>query len=119
MLTEAQCKEVVQKKGFKSCRDLEYNWLGTDDQGRDLLARIIYGFRISVLFGLLLTLGSAVIGVACYLLLPNPVVAASAAVGLSIGFMHVARCIHPPGSATALGAVMNGRWAEAKAPEKT
>ena len=32
------------------------NWLGTDDQGRDLLARLIYGFRISVLFGLALTL---------------------------------------------------------------
>ena len=31
------------------------NWLGTDDQGRDVLARLIYGFRISVLFGLLLT----------------------------------------------------------------
>jgi microcin C transport system permease protein len=28
------------------------NWLGTDDQGRDVLARLIYGFRISVLFGL-------------------------------------------------------------------
>ncbi len=39
------------------------HWLGTDDQGRDVLARVIYGFRISVLFGLLLTLGSAVIGV--------------------------------------------------------
>ena len=53
MLTEAQCKEVVQKKGLKSCRDLEYNWLGTDDQGRDVVARLIYGFRISVLFGLI------------------------------------------------------------------
>jgi microcin C transport system permease protein len=40
------------------------NWLGTDDQGRDLLARLIYGFRISVLFGLALTLFSSVIGVA-------------------------------------------------------
>ena len=39
------------------------NWLGTDDQGRDLLARLIYGFRISVLFGLTLTLFSSVIGV--------------------------------------------------------
>lgn len=37
--------------------------LGTDDQGRDVLARVIYGFRISVLFGLLLTLFSTVIGV--------------------------------------------------------
>ena len=40
------------------------NWLGTDDQGRDLCARLIYGFRISVLFGLTLTLLSSLIGVA-------------------------------------------------------
>jgi microcin C transport system permease protein len=40
------------------------NWLGTDDQGRDVLARLIYGFRISVLFGLTLTAFSSVIGVA-------------------------------------------------------
>ena len=64
MLTEAQCKPVVEKKGLKSCRDLEYNWLGTDDQGRDVVARVIYGFRISVLFGLALTIISSVIGIA-------------------------------------------------------
>ncbi len=40
------------------------NWLGTDDQGRDVTARLIYGFRISVLFGLTLTLFSSVVGVA-------------------------------------------------------
>ena len=40
------------------------NWLGTDDQGRDVVARLIYGFRISIMFGLLLTLLSSVIGVA-------------------------------------------------------
>ena len=40
------------------------HWLGTDDQGRDVVARIIYGFRVSVSFGLLLTLFSTVIGVA-------------------------------------------------------
>ncbi len=39
------------------------NWLGTDDQGRDVVARIIYGFRISILFGLILTIISAAIGV--------------------------------------------------------
>ncbi len=39
------------------------NWLGTDDQGRDVLARIIYGVRLSVLFGLTLTLASSVLGV--------------------------------------------------------
>jgi microcin C transport system permease protein len=64
MLTEAECKPVVEKKGLKSCRDLEYNWLGTDDQGRDVVARLIYGFRISVLFGLSLTIISSVIGIA-------------------------------------------------------
>jgi microcin C transport system permease protein len=40
------------------------NWLGTDDQSRDVLARVIYGFRISVLFGFTLTLVSSVIGIA-------------------------------------------------------
>jgi microcin C transport system permease protein len=40
------------------------HWLGTDDVGRDLLARLVYGFRISVLFGLVLTLGASTIGVA-------------------------------------------------------
>jgi len=40
------------------------NWLGTDDQSRDVLARIIYGFRISVLFGLALTVFSSVVGIA-------------------------------------------------------
>lgn len=39
------------------------NWLGTDDKGRDVLARLIYGFRISILFGLTLTILSSVIGV--------------------------------------------------------
>jgi microcin C transport system permease protein len=39
------------------------NWLGTDDQGRDVVARLIYGFRISVLFGLVLTLLSSIVGV--------------------------------------------------------
>ncbi len=39
------------------------NWLGTDDQARDVMARLIYGFRISVLFGLTLTMFSSVVGV--------------------------------------------------------
>ncbi|MBE9606680.1 ABC transporter permease [Acetobacteraceae bacterium H6797] len=39
------------------------NWLGTDDQARDVLARLIWGFRISVLFGFALTLASSVIGI--------------------------------------------------------
>ncbi len=40
------------------------NLLGTDDQGRDVMARLIYGFRISVLFGLTLTIVSSIVGVA-------------------------------------------------------
>jgi microcin C transport system permease protein len=64
LLTEKECEPVVKKKGLTSCRDLEYNWLGTDDQGRDVVARMIYGFRISVLFGLILTIISSIIGVA-------------------------------------------------------
>ena len=42
----------------------EVNWLGTDDQGRDVVARLIYGFRISVLFGFVLTILSSIVGVA-------------------------------------------------------
>jgi microcin C transport system permease protein len=64
MLTEEQCKPAAEKLGGTGCKDLEYNWLGTDDQGRDVLARLIYGFRISVLFGLILTIISSIIGVA-------------------------------------------------------
>ncbi|MCK7548518.1 ABC transporter permease [Marinobacter koreensis] len=40
------------------------NWLGTDDQGRDVAARVIYGFRLSVIFGLTLTFASCIVGVA-------------------------------------------------------
>ncbi len=64
MLTDEDCKLAVER-GFHPCNaDLEWNWLGTDDQGRDVIARVIYGFRISVLFGLALTLFSSLIGVA-------------------------------------------------------
>jgi microcin C transport system permease protein len=54
------------------CRDLptpapspptRRNWLGTDDQARDVTARLVYGFRISVLFGLVLTLLSSLVGI--------------------------------------------------------
>ena len=64
LLTDAQCQPVAERKGVKGCAGLEWNWLGTDDQGRDVLARLIYGFRISVLFGLTLTVISSLIGVA-------------------------------------------------------
>ena len=45
------------------CHVSNMNWLGTDDQGRDVIARMLYGFRISVAFGLILTLMSSIIGV--------------------------------------------------------
>ena len=40
------------------------HWLGTDDQGRDLLARLLYGLRLSLLFGILLTIFSSALGIA-------------------------------------------------------
>jgi CBS domain-containing membrane protein len=49
---------------------------------------------------------SAAIGVACWRWIPQPAFAASAAVGLAIGAMYLARCLHPPGGATALAAVI-------------
>ncbi len=64
MLSDAECKPLAEKRGGLTCRDIEWNWLGTDDRGRDVLARVIYGFRISVLFGLTLALISSVIGIA-------------------------------------------------------
>lgn len=51
-------------------------------------------------------LSSAVVGVTCYMLVPNLFLAGGLAVGLAIGTMHVLRCIHPPGGATALVAVV-------------
>jgi microcin C transport system permease protein len=64
MLTEEDCAKAIEG-GFHPCDNkLEWNWLGTDDQGRDVVARVIYGFRLSVLFGLVLTLVSSVVGVA-------------------------------------------------------
>lgn len=64
MLRDEQCKGIAERIGGTGCRDLEWNWLGTDDQGRDVVARLIYGFRISILFGLILCGISSVIGIA-------------------------------------------------------
>ena len=63
LLNDKDC-EFAAKNGFAKCGEQEYNWLGTDDGGRDVVARLSYGFRISVLFGLTLTIVSSVIGVA-------------------------------------------------------
>ena len=51
---------------------------------------------------------SAIVGVGCALLVPNEFVAAALAVGLAIGLMHYLRCLHPPGGATAITAVIGG-----------
>jgi len=51
---------------------------------------------------------SALVGVSCAQMIDQPVLAAAMAVGLAIGAMHYLRCIHPPGGATALSAVVGG-----------
>ncbi|MBY5442896.1 ABC transporter permease [Rhizobium leguminosarum] len=63
MTKEERCAGYPQGVNDPDCTPGNLNWLGTDDQARDVLARVIYGFRISVLFGLVLTICSAVIGV--------------------------------------------------------
>ncbi|MDR3493369.1 MAG: ABC transporter permease [Ancalomicrobiaceae bacterium] len=61
---QKRCSRYDQGLADARCVIGNWNWLGTDDLGRDVLARMIYGFRISVLFGLILTAVSSVIGVA-------------------------------------------------------
>lgn len=81
---DPEIKKLIQAKGFLLWPLIHYhydtinynlpvpapappsaeNWLGTDDQGRDVVARMIYGFRISVLFGLILTILSSIVGIA-------------------------------------------------------
>jgi microcin C transport system permease protein len=76
-------KNLIKPNGFMICTPIPFgintvnyalntpapappswdNFLGTDDQGRDVLTRLLYGFRISILFGLALTLGASLIGV--------------------------------------------------------
>ncbi|MBX5155644.1 MULTISPECIES: ABC transporter permease [unclassified Rhizobium] len=63
MTREERCAGYPQAVNDPDCTLGNLNWLGTDDQARDVLARVIYGFRISVLFGLVLTICSAIIGV--------------------------------------------------------
>jgi microcin C transport system permease protein len=69
LLSKQQCDAAAAKKiapgePNRGCADIEWNWLGTDDQGRDVVARLLYGFRLSVLFGLILASVSSAIGVA-------------------------------------------------------
>ena len=57
-LCDAPADQIARYKAWGNT-----NWLGLDDQGRDIVARIIYGFRISVLFGLILTTIASTIGI--------------------------------------------------------
>ena len=73
-LSEAQCKQAIVAEAKRraaalpsdggACRDLETEWLGTDADGHDVVARLFYGFRLSVLFGLILAGVSSLVGVA-------------------------------------------------------
>ncbi len=60
---EEACRKYEQGADDPLCTIGNKNWFGTDDQARDVTARMIYGFRISVLFGLALTVVSAIVGV--------------------------------------------------------
>ena len=82
--TDAELQKSIREKGWLLWPPIPYSYntvlkgegrqallppswahpLGTDDQARDVLARLIYGFRISVLFGLVLTILSTIIGIA-------------------------------------------------------
>lgn len=63
MSKDERCSAYPLKAADPDCRLGNLNWLGTDDQARDVMARMIYGFRVSVLFGLALTICSAIVGV--------------------------------------------------------
>jgi microcin C transport system permease protein len=60
---EDRCGRYLQGVSDPNCIAGNMNWLGTDDQARDVFARALYGFRISVLFGLILTAAAAIIGI--------------------------------------------------------
>ncbi len=61
---DVACAKYPQKIADAQCIGGNMNWLGTDDQGRDVVARLLYGYRVSVAFGLILTFFSSVIGIA-------------------------------------------------------
>src|SRR5665213_725408 len=63
MTPEVRCKNYPKGVSDPNCTLGNLNWLGTDDQTRDVVARVIYGFQISVEFGLTLAIISSVIGV--------------------------------------------------------
>lgn len=61
---EERCVRFAKGVDDPGCTMGNWNWLGTDDQARDVAARLIHGFRISVLFGLTLAIVSSIIGIA-------------------------------------------------------
>ena len=63
LTSEERCARYPGGQQDPNCIFGNMNWLGTDDQGRDVVARVIHGFRISVVFGLILTILSSIIGV--------------------------------------------------------
>lgn len=60
---EVACGKYPLKTADPQCISGNMNWLGTDDQGRDVIARLLYGYRVSVAFGLILTFFSTTIGI--------------------------------------------------------
>lgn len=68
-LSKAQCEAAGARAATASndanrgCDGIEWDWLGTDEGSRDVLARVIYGTRVSILFGLALTFVASIIGV--------------------------------------------------------
>jgi microcin C transport system permease protein len=64
MDTQTRCSGLPLGVKDPDCIVGNMHWLGTDDQGRDVVARLLYGFRISVLFGFVLTALSSVVGIA-------------------------------------------------------
>lgn len=64
MSAEERCRAYPDREKDPNCTLGNFNWLGTDDQGRDVVARVLYGLRISILFGVLLTVISSAVGIA-------------------------------------------------------
>jgi len=60
---EERCRAYDEGVNDPACHIGNWHWLGTDNRGNDVLARLIYGFRVSVLFGVILTVISSIIGV--------------------------------------------------------
>ncbi|WP_336278823.1 ABC transporter permease [Bartonella sp. CB175] len=60
---EERCVNYTQGSADPECTISRWNWLGTDDLTRDIFARVLYGFRVSIIFSIFLTVISTIIGV--------------------------------------------------------